>query len=218
MTDFTAARTAMVDCQVRPSDVTKYPIIDALLATPREAYVPEHLREIAYVGEHVHLGNGRVVLEARTFAKMLDAANVQPNEAVFDLGCGMGYSTAILARLSDAVIAIEDNGNLATDASEALSANDVDNAFVVTGPLTAGAAKHGPFDVLIIQGAVETIPDALLDQIKTGGRVVAIFADGPIGQCRVGIKSASGISWRYAFDATAPILAGFEKTVEFQFS
>jgi protein-L-isoaspartate(D-aspartate) O-methyltransferase len=218
MTDFTAARTAMVDCQVRPSDVTKYPIIDALLATPREAYVPDALREVAYVGEHVNLGNGRVVLEARTFAKMLDAVNVQKNEAVLDLGCGMGYSTAILARMADAVIAIEDNGTLAAAASEALTANDVDNAFVVNAPLTEGAAKHGPFDVLIIEGAVESIPDALLAQVKTGGRIAAIFADGPIGQCRIGIKSETGTSWRYAFDATAPILAGFEKTVEFQFS
>ena len=218
MTDFTAARTAMVDCQVRPSDVTKYPIIDALLSVPREAYVPTEMREVAYVGEHVRLGGDRVVLDPRTFAKMLDAVNVQPDEAVLDLGCGLGYSTAVLARMADAVIAVEDNGNLATTASEILTANDVDNAFVVTGPLTKGAAKHGPFDVLFIEGAVETIPQALLDQVKNGGRIVAIFAEGPLGQCRVGSKTASGISWRYAFDATAPILAGFENALEFQFS
>jgi protein-L-isoaspartate(D-aspartate) O-methyltransferase len=218
MSDFTAARIAMVDCQVRPSDVTKYPIIDALLSVEREKYVPTDMRDVAYVGEHIHLSAGRVVLEARTFAKMLDAVNVQPNEAILDLGCGLGYSTAILARMADAVIAVESNETMAATAEKTLAENDVDNAFVVVAPLVEGAAKHGPFDVMFIQGAVETIPDALLKQVKPGGRIVAIFAEGALGQCRLGIKSEAGVSWRYEFDATAPILDGFQKSLEFQFS
>lgn len=218
MSDFTAARTAMVDCQVRPSDVTKYPIIDALLSVEREKYVPADMRDVAYVGEHIQLGGGRVVLEARTFAKMLDAVNVQPNEAILDLGCGLGYSTAILARMADAVIAVESNATMAAAAEKTLAENDVDNAFVVVASLVEGAAKHGPFDVMFIQGAVETIPDALLKQVKPGGRIVAIFAEGALGQCRLGIKSETGVSWRYEFDATAPILDGFQKSLEFQFS
>ena len=108
MTEFSARRTMMVDTQVRPSDVTKFPIIEAMLHVPREVYVPSEKREAAYVGENMTIGAGRVVLEARTLAKLLDALDIQPTETVLDLGCGLGYSTAVIARLADAVIAVEE--------------------------------------------------------------------------------------------------------------
>ena len=218
MSDYKTARTAMVDCQVRPSDVTKYPIIDALLSTPREAYVPLDKRPVAYAGEHIVLGGDRVLLDARTFAKMLDALNVQPNELVLDIGCGMGYSSAILAKMAEAVVSIESDAALAKEASEILTEQDVDNAYVATGDLTNGNAKNGPYDVIVLQGAVEEIPDTLTDQLKDGGRICAIFLDGSLGECRMGYKSNEKVSWRCAFNATAPLLNGFETKPEFKFA
>jgi protein-L-isoaspartate(D-aspartate) O-methyltransferase len=205
----------MVDTQVRPSDVTKFPIIDAMLAVPREIYVPDNLREAAYMGEHIVLGADRVVLEPRTFAKMLEVLDIQPDHMVLDLGCGLGYSTAILARLADFVAGVEDDEDLAKEAQSILSENGVDNAAVVTGALNEGAAKSGPYDTIIAQGAVEELPEAILDQLREGGRIACIFAEGSLGVVRVGHKLNGNISWRYAFNATAPRLSGFQKEAAF---
>lgn len=196
---------------MRPSDVTKFPIIEALLAVPREDYLPDALREAAYVGENIELEGSRVLLEPRTLAKMLDAADIQPDEVVLDLGCALGYSTAVLARLADFVVAVEGNAAWADEAQQNLSANGVDNAAVFEGPMTDGAAKNGPYDVIILQGAVEHIPDRLYEQIKDGGRIVALFAEGALGVARVGYKLDGHINWRMSFNASAPVLPGFEK-------
>ena len=205
----------MVDTQVRPSDVTKFPIIDALLNVPREDYVPSHKREAAYIGESIDISKGRVVLEARTFAKMLDAVDVQPTDVVLDIGCGLGYSTAVLAQIADFVVAVEDDTQRAEEAQQLLSLHGVDNAAVFDGALVDGAAKNGPYDIIIVQGAVEYVPDALLVQIKEGGRMVAICAEGALGVVRVGHKIDGVVNWRMAFNATAPILTGFAKKSAF---
>ncbi len=216
MTDYDTLRTAMVDCQVRPSDVTKFPIISAMLAVRREVFVPSAKREVAYVGDHVDLGQGRVVLDPRIFSKMLDSLNITPGEMVLDIGCGLGYSAAVIGHLAEAVIALESDKTLATEAESNLAAQAIDNAIVVTGTLAEGAAKHGPYDAICVSGgAVEDIPAHLLDQLKEGGRVAAIFATGLAGECRVGIKTNGIVAWHGAFDATAPVLKGFEKTREF---
>ena len=115
MSEFATRRVMMVDTQVRPSDVTKFPIIDAMLSVPRETFVPDDKREVAYVGENLALAPGRVVLEARTLAKLLDALDVQPGDLVLDLGCGLGYSTAVIARLAETVVAVEEDEALAAD-------------------------------------------------------------------------------------------------------
>jgi protein-L-isoaspartate(D-aspartate) O-methyltransferase len=217
MIDFATAREAMVDGQVRPSDVTRYPIILAMLTVPREDYVPDALREVAYLGEHVPLARSRVVLDPRVFAKMLDALAVGPKDLVLDVGCGLGYSTAVLARMAEAVIALEEDEGLATGAEAALTAHAVDNAVVQTGALAAGVPAHGPYDAIVIEGAVTRVPEALTDQLKPGGRIVAIFQDGPNGQARLGLKTGSGMAWRRIFDATAPILPGFAAAKAFEF-
>jgi protein-L-isoaspartate(D-aspartate) O-methyltransferase len=209
MSDYATRRVTMVDTQVRPSDVTKFPIIEAMLSIPREVYVPSSKREAAYVGENVDIGSGRVVLEARTLAKLLDALDVQPTELVLDLGCGLGYSTAVIARLADAVVAVEEDEALAAEAQRTLSGEGVDNAAVLMGPLAAGDARHAPFDVITVQGGVETIPDTLLAQIREGGRIGAIFMEGALGSARVGYKIDGVITWRFVFNATAPVLPGF---------
>ena len=133
----------MVDTQVRPSDVTKFPIIDAMLDTPREAFVPEQLREAAYVGENLDLGGGRTLLEPRTLAKIVDALTFEPSDVVLDIACGLGYSTAIAAQLSEFVIGVEDNEARAAEAQSILSELGIDNAAIVSGPLKDGAAKSG---------------------------------------------------------------------------
>lgn len=217
MTDYTAARTAMVDCQVRPSDVTKYPIIDALLTLPRERFVPAGKEDIAYTGEHLDLGSGRFLLDPRIFAKMLDAANIQSDELVLDIGAGMGYSTAVLSKLAEAVIGIEPNADAVEAAGQILPDVAVDNGFVVQGEMTNGMAKHGPYDVIFVQGAIEEFPASLTKQLKDGGRVVCIMQEGPTGHCAIGIKTHDRLNWRREFDATAPILTEFTRKDVFTF-
>ncbi|WP_050528686.1 protein-L-isoaspartate O-methyltransferase family protein [Pseudorhodobacter aquimaris] len=215
MIDFAARRTMMVDTQVRPSDVTKFPIIESILTVPREVYVGADQQEAAYVGGNLTIAPGRVILEPRSFAKLLDAVDIQPDEAVLDLGCGFGYSTAVIANLADAVVAVEDSAEMADDAQGRLSAQGVDNAAVITGALAEGAAKHGPYDVIVVEGAVQEVPQALLDQLKDGGRIGALFMEGSLGVARIGHKGEDGVTWRYAFNASAPVLQGFEKTATF---
>lgn len=215
MPDFTQLRTTMVDTQVRPSDVTKFPIIEAMLTIPRENFVPDAKRAGAYVGEDIDLGQGRVVLDPRVLAKMLDALNIQDDELVLDLGCGLGYSSAVMARMAQTVVAVEEDEDLARDATAALAAVEADNVVVETGAIAAGAPQHGPYDVVILQGGVEEIPDGILSQVKENGRICAIFLDEALGIVRIGYKIDGEISWRMAFNATAPVLPGFKKRAEF---
>lgn len=215
MTDFAHRRTMMVDTQIRPSDVTKFPIIDAMLSVPREAFVPRALREAAYVGENVDLGGGRVVLEPRTLAKMLDALEIRGDELVLDIGCGLGYSTAVMARMAELVVAVEEDETMAGEAQALLSDHGADNVVVHHGPLTQGAPEHGPYDVIALQGAVAHLPEGLTDQLKEGGRIACLFAEGALGVVRIGYKIDGEISWRFSFNAGAPVLPGFEKHAAF---
>lgn len=217
MTDFAAARRAMVDCQVRPSDVTRYPIIDAMLTIRKEEFVPANKRAVAYAGEHIALAPGRVVLDARVIGKMLDAVEITRDDLVLDIGCGLGYVAALLGHMAEAVIAVEEDPELAEAAAKTLSDEDILNVVVEQGPLGQGAADHGPYDVIFVEGAVERLPETLTDQLKIGGRVVALFREGATGQCKLGVRTDSGVTWRRAFDATAPVLPGFEAEKAFEF-
>lgn len=212
MSDFASRRVTMVDTQVRPSDVTKFPIIAAMLDIRREVFVPDAQREAAYVGENVDLGGGRVLLEARTLAKLLDAADLQPEERVLDIGCAYGYSSAVIAHLAGSVIAVEADAAMAAEARRRLAVEGVDNAAVTEGPLDRGAAQHGPYDAVIVQGGVEMIPQALLDQTREGGRIAAIFMAGALGKAMIGYKIDGQVTWRFAFNGTAPVLPGFVAT------
>lgn len=215
MTDFQKRRTQMVDTQVRPSDVTKFPIIDAMLRVPREHYVPASLVEAAYAGENLDLGSGRVLLEPRTLAKMLEALNLSAQDVVLDLGCGYGYSAAVIAHLTDAVVAVESDQFMSEEAESLLAEQSVDNVAVISAELAQGAPKHGPYDAILIEGAVEAIGDVITAQLKEGGRIVAIFAEGGVGAVRVGYKINGTINWRFSFNAGAPVLPGFGKPAEF---
>lgn len=215
MTDFAARRTMMVDTQVRPSDVTKFPIIDAMLSVPRELFVPREQAEAAYISENVPIAPGRVVLEPRTLGKLLDAINIEGDELVLDIGAGYGYSSALVARMAEAVIAVEEDETLAAEAQSILSDQGADNVVVHTGPLTDGAVQHGPYDAILIQGGVEQVPAGLLDQLKERGRIGCVFMEGALGVARIGYKIDGDITWRFAFNASAPVLPGFAKQVAF---
>ena len=214
MSAYSARRVMMVDTQVRPQDVTKFPIIEAMLSVPREVYVPADKREAAYVGENVDLGGGRVLLEARTLAKMLDALDIQPSDIVLDLGCGLGYSSAVIARMAEAVVAVEAEP-MAAEAQRILASEGVDNAAVVAAPVDQGCAKCGPYDVITVQGGIETLPEGLVAQLKDGGRIAALFMDGPLGAVKIGHKTGDKLVWRFAFNAAAPVMDGFTSRHEF---
>ena len=211
MSDFATRRRMMVDTQVRPSDVTEFPIIEAMLTVPREAFVPRDRIEAAYVSEHVPLGGGRVLLDPRVFAKMLDALDISNDDLVLDVGAGLGSSAAVIARIAEAVVAVEDDDTRASEAQSLLSEHHADNVILHEGPLDAGAAEHGPYDVIIVEGGVETLPETLCDQLKEGGRMAVIFMEGALGTVRVGHKYDGAINWRFAFNGTAPVLPGFTK-------
>lgn len=215
MTDFAARRVMMVDTQVRPSDVTKFPIIAAMLAIPREVFVPEHLREAAYVGDNVPLGAGRVVLDARVFAKLLDALDITPEEKVLDIGCGLGYSAAVMGRIAKSVVALEEDASMADQAQAKLADLGAGNVSVVKGPLAAGAAAQGPYDVAIVQGGVEVVSPDILAQLRDGGRIAAVFMSGPLGIAKIGYKSGKDVTWRFSFNAALPVLPGFAAQREF---
>ncbi|WP_377507605.1 protein-L-isoaspartate O-methyltransferase [Octadecabacter sp. R77987] len=215
MADYASRRTMMVDTQVRPSDVTKFPIIDAMLSVPREEFLPADKSESAYVGENITLAGGRTVLEPRTFAKMLDALMIDPADVVLDLGCGLGYSTAVLAQMAEFVVAVEDDSDRVGEAQQNLSEHGVDNAAVVEGPLHEGAKKSGPYDIIMLQGAAEQVPDTLLDQLKEGGRIAVVFAESALGVVRIGHKLDGAVTWRFAFNAGAPVVDGFAREADF---
>jgi len=217
MPDFDSRRRMMVDTQVRPSDIARYPIIEGMLQVPRELFVPDELAETAYMGEHLPLGGGRVVLDPRTTAKMLDALDPGPGDLVLDIGCGHGYIAALLARMAEAVVAVEEDEDMAREAESALASQGADSVAVIRAPLAEGAARHGPYDAIVIEGGVEQVGDAILAQLKDGGRIVALFVDGALGVVRTGYRIDGAISWRFAFNAGAPVLPGFEKAADFAF-
>ena len=215
MTDFVQARTAMVDCQVRPSDVTSYAIIEAMLAVPREEFVPGSRQPVAYAEAEIPLGDGRVLMAPRTFAKMLEAARIGPDDLVLDVNPGTGYSTAVLARLAGAVVAAEPDAEFASRLQTNVTGQDLDNVVVGDAGEEPGDAANGPYDVIFLNSGVEEVPAALAGQLKDGGRLVAIFMDGQAGQCRLQIRTGDRVSERYMFDATAPVLDGYRKQTEF---
>ena len=215
MTDYKMRRQIMVDTQVRPSDVTKFPIIDALLNVPREKFVPDGKREAAYLGENLSIGPNRVILEPRTLAKLLDALDIKNNELVLDIGSGLGYSSAVISRMAELVIAVEQDKSLAAESEEILSEAGADNVVVQVNKLEDGAPEHGPYDIIILQGGVEEIPLSIFNQLKNGGRIGAIFIEEGLGTARIGYKLNDNVNWRYSFNASVPIFEGFLKQKDF---
>ncbi|MCC5991579.1 MAG: protein-L-isoaspartate O-methyltransferase [Rhodobacteraceae bacterium] len=215
MTDHSARRTMMVDTQVRPSDVTKFPIIKAMLHMPRELFVPDSLVEAAYTGEHLKVSDTRSLLDPRILAKLLDTLDVTDRELVLDIGCATGYSSALLARMAQAVVAVEEDDALADSAEQALHQVGAETVVIHKGKLTGGAPEHAPYDAMILQGGVEEFPQALVTQLREGGRVICLFMNGALGVARLGVRQGDHIAWRDVFNAAAPVLPGFERQAAF---
>lgn len=219
--DALTQRLNMVESQVRPSDVTDRRILRAMSDIPREAFVPAQHKAVAYMDDAVPLilsSQGRVqraLLPPRTLAKMIQRAAIEADHAVLDVGAGTGYTAAILARMARKVVALEVDSTLAERATATLAAEKIANVTVKTGPLGAGSKTDGPFDAILVDGAVTDIPQDLLDQLKEGGRLVAVLADGGPGKVTVWIRSHGTYTSTEAFDATAAILPGFEKKPAF---
>ena len=223
MEDFAQARTAMVESQIRPNDVTDYQLLDALNEIPRERFVSASRRAIAYIDEDVLLkaadGNepARYLMEPMPFAKLVQVAEIKPDDLVLDIGCGTGYSSAVLSRLADSVVALESDEELAAAANETLPELEIGNVAVVTGPLNKGYAGEGPYDVIILNGSVSEVPEALFKQLKEGGRLVAIVAENGRSQAWLYVCHGGRTSGRPAFGASAKPLPGFEREVGFVF-
>ena len=215
MTDYITLRTTMVDTQIRPADITKFPIIDAMLNVRREMFVPDQMRKVAYADSIVHLGGDRSVLDPRSFGKMLDAVNIQSDELVLDVGSGLGYSSAVIGKFCEAVVALEENEDMALESETILATEGCLNVAVLQGTLAEGAAKHAPFDVIVIEGSVEEVSDGLVSQLADGGRMAAIFSQKDQGVMRVGYKTQGKMSWRFVCNAYAPVLTGFHKNHSF---
>jgi protein-L-isoaspartate(D-aspartate) O-methyltransferase len=218
MVDFAAARLNMVESQLRTNKVTDLRLLDAFENLPREDFVPEPLRGIAYIDQDVALGSGRFIMEPRVLARLLQAAQPGPEDIALDLGCGSGYATAILSRLVATVVALEDDAALAAAANRTLSELEIDNAVVVEGRLAEGYPKQAPYNVILLGGAVAEIPAAIADQLAEGGRLVAVVGAGPgLGRATLMRRDSGVISSRVLYDAALPMLPGFEAQPGFVF-
>ncbi len=220
MTDFHAARINMVENQVRCNAVTDTRLVAAMTAVPRELFVPEARRGVAYMDEDVRLNDGqpaRYLMQPRAFAKLAQLAEVQEEDHVLDVGAGTGYSSAILAHLAKSVVALEEDESLAAAATAALAGLDMANVTVVTGRLRDGYAKAAPYDVIFLSGATPAPPSNLFDQLKEDGRLVVVTGTGPAAHARIFIRAHGAVSGRVAFDAKVHVLPGFEVAESFVF-
>lgn len=218
MTDFAAARLNMVEGQIRTNKVTDPALIDALSSLPREQFVPAERRSVAYMDEDLRIAGDRYLLEPMILARLLQEAEPTKTDVALDIGCATGYATAVLARLTATAIGLESDPALARQAGEALSRLAVDNGIVVEGPLAEGYAKHGPYDVILINGAVGDVPRPILDQLAEGGRLVTIRRRGPaMGEAVLYLKRHGAVAARPLFDAAAAYLPGFAPRQGFVF-
>jgi protein-L-isoaspartate(D-aspartate) O-methyltransferase len=215
---YAAARHNMVENQIRTNRVTDPAVLRAMEDTPREVFVPKQLRGVAYVDEAIDLGNGRVLMEPLIFARLLQAAEIQETEVVLDVGCASGYSAAVLSHLASTVVAVESDADLSEQAKSRLNELSVDNVALVSGPLVAGDAAHGPYDVIVLEGAVAEVPASLTAQLADGGRLVAVVAgESGLGRATLVARVGDIFSSRVVFDTTAALLPGFQAKSSFRF-
>lgn len=223
MIDFATARRMMVDGQLRPNDVTDPRILGAMLDTPREHFLPPAKASLAYLDSDISVLDGpegnprRRMLKPMLIGKMIQIAGLRDSDSVLDVGCGTGYSSAVVAQLARNVVALEEEAALARAAKENLYALGITNVSVETGPLTAGYPSRAPYDVILLQGATEVEPQTLLPQLRDGGRLVCIQAGSAAGKVVLYRRSGSDFSGWPAFDAHAAVLPGFAASQGFVF-
>jgi protein-L-isoaspartate(D-aspartate) O-methyltransferase len=217
MADFVSERRHMVDGQIRPNDVTDLRVITAMLEVPREHFVPPASAGLAYLDRDLTAGEGgsRRLLKPMVLAKLLNAAEVSSTDRVLDVGCGCGYTAALLARIAGQVVALEQDPGLAKAAKAELSA--LPNVSVVTGPLVAGWPQSAPYDLILLEGATEIEPQAFCSQLKDGGRLLCILGSPPGAKAMLYRRSGTELAGRAIFDAAATLLPGFAKAPAFAF-
>jgi protein-L-isoaspartate(D-aspartate) O-methyltransferase len=223
MSELDAARKTMVESQVMTSGVTDKQVLAAMESVPRERFVPDAKRTLAYLGDDLCIKDAtdnspsRFLMDPRVLGKLAELAAPVPTDLVLDIGPATGYSTALLAQLADTVVAIECDSELAERASATLLELGVDNAAVIVGPLEEGNTKQGPFDVIFLNGSVPSVPNGLLEQLKDGGRLVAVVSEGNVGKARIYTKSGENSAHRDSFDAGIHALPGFDVAKTFTF-
>jgi protein-L-isoaspartate(D-aspartate) O-methyltransferase len=219
MTAYAAARLNMVESQVRPNRVTDPRIVGAMLDLPREGFVPEALRGIAYVDEDVPVGAGRFLMEPMVLARLVQTARIEAGDTVLEIGSGTGYGTAVMAQLAKRVVALESDATLGRQAQTALGKLGIANVDFVTGALNQGHAPAAPYNVIVFGGAVQQIPPRIIDQLAEGGRLVAVVTirGEPGGRATLITKVADALSRRVVFDAGSHLLPGFELEAGFAF-
>ena len=221
--DFDEQRVKMVDGQVRTTDVSDAAVLAAMLSVPREEFVPPRLRQLAYIDEDIEVAAAdgdrpaRYLMEPSPFAKLLQLARLRPSDFVLDVGCATGYSSAVLSRIAGFVVALESDPTLAERAGASLSRLGYDNVAVVHGPLSGGHSSEAPYDVIFLEGAVDQVPQALLDQLRDGGRLIAVVGEGNSGRATLYRKDDGVFSSRPAFNAAVEPLAEFRVAPAFEF-
>jgi protein-L-isoaspartate(D-aspartate) O-methyltransferase len=216
---FAAARKTMVDCQLRPSKVTNQHVLDAFLSVPREEFVGKQQRALAYVDEDLPLPGGRSLMEPMVLARLVQALDVRPDDHVLIVGAASGYGTAIVASLAKSVIAIETRTTLVEKAQDALVSIGIDNAVIVKARLVDGYPNEAPYDRILIEGGVETVPNELLQQLSAKGILAAVHRKPgtPVGVASLWTRSGKSFVRTPLFDARVPNLDEFTAKAEFSF-
>lgn len=218
MIDYAAARLNMVDGQLRTNKVTDEAVLDAFLVVPRERFVPDAFRGAAYVDDNVPLGGGRYMMEPMVLARLLQSAAIGPGDAVLEIGCGTGYGTALLARLARTVVAVESDQAVAHRAQALIEDLGCANVTIVNAPLEDGYLGQAPYDVILISGAVQAVPEPIARQLADGGRLVTVMKPyRRTGQGVIMMRNDDGLSHLPVFDAAAPLLTGFRHEPGFTF-
>lgn len=218
MFDFAQARQNMVDGQLRPNRVTNPALLNAVSEIPRERFLPPELQRVAYIDDDIPLPNGRAMLEPLVVCRLIQATDPKPSDVALDIGCGTGYTSALLSRLTSTVFGIDSDDGLVQQASGNLAALGADNVVIAARQMAEGWAEHRPYDVIVVGGAVEVLPEALLDQLAEGGRLVAVVSNGQtFGTARLYRKIGGAVSSRPLFDAGCRLLPGFARPQQFVF-